>query len=186
MLIFFSTILVLEIYKHRKGRHCWEFCYNMRIPYSYSEFLLYELFTLKKYIFVFILFCYIFYIILILNLFMVIFFIIKNKKIKKSNIIINIFLYAPYLTSLVIKKTIKNVKIKKILKILYINYINIILYGFPRITMDYSFTSTKILRSFLKNPNITILSYKDLLLYIYNNTINYNIDRMESFLKYPI
>lgn len=71
------------------------------------------------------------------------------------------------------------------LKILLLNYLNIILYGSPRLVLNYSFITVDILRSYSKNP-IKKINLYEILEYIYNNTYGISINKMEDFLKYPI
>lgn len=179
-------ILALELYKYFNGYRCWEYCYTNNIVYSYSELVLYEISRLRFSMFLVILFCYLYYFILIINIVFIVIFILTFIKIKKKGIIHNVFLYYPFL----IVTTFKHVIIKKLynrnmLKILLLNYLNIILYGSPRLVLNYSFITVDILRSYSKNP-IKKINLYEILEYIYNNTYGISINKMEDFLKYPI
>lgn len=184
MLVFFTMILVLEVYKYFNSYHCWEYCYAKNEFYSYSEFICYDLPRLRYYTALIILFCYFFYLILIINIIFSLIFLFTFIKIKKKkSIFYNIFLYYPFL----ITETIKHVIKKKLynrytIRILFINYVNILLYGFPRIVLNYSFISVNILKSYKKNPENNINLY-EVLGYIYDNTYEVNIEKMEKLLN---
>lgn len=108
-------------------------------------------------------------------------------KISKKDYIFNIFIYYPYIISSTIKR-ICNKKIfnKKIFKVFFINFINIIIYGFPRVVMNYAYIATRIIISYKKNPEKDLKSIISLFMYIYENTFEKYIKNIENFLKYPI
>ena len=192
MRLWVLSIILIELYKFYNKNNEWSFCYKNDIIYSYSDFLKIDLIKFKIYdIFMLIFFLNIFYICIILQLIITVLIIIIRstftiKLSSSDNILFNIFIYTPFLNSLCISKlSIFNYKFfNRFVKVLFLNLINVIIWRFPRIVMEYSFISLNIIISFKKDPeNFSIIKLKEIIKYIYKETFELNIEKLENLLN---
>lgn len=166
-------LLILEIVNFSKGFANWEDRYKNNWFFTLGDFIFKEK-KMKNYKIVFLLFF--FYIILNIQLIFLVLFLISNIKIKKGGKVKNILIYIPYLLNVCIKKYIKKIRISSILPII-INIHTAVLWGFPRITINYSYISLNIIKSYDKNPEIS--KKGEILNYIYEETWLDTIKKLE-------
>lgn len=177
--------MVLELYKFTVGYKNWEYCYNKPEIYSYTELIKNDLISIQFLVILIIPLNYVYYFLIIINFLTLIFFIIIPIKITEGNKIYNILIYSPYLISLSIKKIIKNQLYSlKNIKLLFINILTIQQFGFPRIVLNYTYITLKLIKSYNKNPNKK--NFKEFFNYLYLLTYQENITKIENFIKYPI
>ena len=183
----FLMILVLEVYKFFDGYYDWDRCYKYGKIHSYSEFIYYTIPRLKFNIFYFIIFCFLYYYLLLINIFFFVLFFSIPLKCNKKNLFSAIIFYYPYLLSLALKKIIKERLFKiNIFKNIILNFSSLFLFGFPRIVIHYSYTSSTILISYKKTSARKDKNLKEFINYLYENTYGESINKIEAFLKYPI
>ena len=180
--MFLMLLILTEVYKFFSVYEDWNTCYKKNIVYSYSDFILYDFRVFKWFYFLyFVIFCYIFYYIFVFNIILYLFFLFVPVKINKSCIFFNVLVYQPYLWSKFIKKLLwtKTSKIT-IFKILLVNFTTIIIWGFPRFILNYSYITIRIIKSYKNNPEN--LNIKEFLNYVYISTYKESIEKLESII----
>lgn len=179
--MYYLIVLSIEIYKIIRKNNKWDYCYNNTIIYSYSDFILKELNSLKVVdVYMFIIILMLLYPILIIQCLFFIFFIITNIKISKGGRLFNIFIYIPYLSSSIIRTNkLKKIINKKTIRIFFINLTHIYIWGFPRIVFNNSYKTLKILKSFKDTNSITIDNINEILSYVYEDVYESLINKIE-------